>query len=152
MKQTCLISAKEDEKGITGQARNDRSFQMKKNLEKGVLFSVFCALLLFCAFTDKKADNDETLTIVANVTVKQENKEDVLKAIKAVVDATRKESGNIFYDVFENVKNPLKLTIIETWKSQSAIDTHNNSAHFKEFVKAINGKADLDVSVLKQKF
>jgi predicted esterase len=30
MKQTCLVNAKEDEKGIAGQARNDRSFRMKK--------------------------------------------------------------------------------------------------------------------------
>jgi hypothetical protein len=30
MKQTCLVNAKEDEKGIAGQARNDRPFRMKK--------------------------------------------------------------------------------------------------------------------------
>jgi hypothetical protein len=30
MKQKCLVNAKEDEKGIAGQARNDRSFRMKK--------------------------------------------------------------------------------------------------------------------------
>jgi hypothetical protein len=30
MKQTCLVNAKENEKGIAGQARNDRSFRMKK--------------------------------------------------------------------------------------------------------------------------
>jgi hypothetical protein len=29
MKQTCLVNAKEDEKGIAGQARNDRPFRMK---------------------------------------------------------------------------------------------------------------------------
>jgi hypothetical protein len=29
MKQTCLANAKEDEKGIAGQARNDRPFRMK---------------------------------------------------------------------------------------------------------------------------
>jgi quinol monooxygenase YgiN len=125
---------------------------MKKSIVKGGLFSVFAALLLFCAFTGQKATNDETLTIVANITVKSEYKDDVLKAIKTVVDATRKESGNIFYDVFEDVKNPLKFTFIETWKSQSAIDFHNNSVHFREFAKFVDGKADLDVTILKQKF
>jgi hypothetical protein len=33
MKQKCLINAKEDEKGIAGQARNDRPFRMKKMKE-----------------------------------------------------------------------------------------------------------------------
>jgi quinol monooxygenase YgiN len=127
---------------------------MKKSIVKGGFFGVIAALMLLCAFTNEKVemDNDETLTIVANITVKPEHRDDVLKAIKTVVDATRKESGNIFYDVFEDVKNPAKFTFIETWKSQSAIDSHNNSVHFKEFAKFVDGKADLEVSILKQKF
>lgn len=123
-----------------------------KKIEKGLLFGVFCSLLLLCSFTKGESVNDETLTIVAQITVKAEYKDDVLKAIKTVVDATRKETGNIFYDVFEDVNNPLKFTFIETWKSQSAIDSHNNSAHFKAFVKAVDGKATLEANVLRQKF
>ena len=125
---------------------------MKKYLKKGVLFSIICSLVLLVSFTDGKADNDETLTIVATVTVKPEYREDVLKAIKTVVDATRKESGNIFYDVFEDIKNPLKFVFIEIWKSQEAIDSHNNSPHFNDFVKAVEGKATLEASTLRQKF
>jgi quinol monooxygenase YgiN len=121
-------------------------------VEKSLLFGIFCSLFLLCAFTCKAEVKDETLTIVATITVKAEYKEDVYKAIKTVVDATRKESGNIFYDVFEDVKNPLKLTFIETWKSQDAINAHNNSTHFKDFVKAVEGKATLEANVLKQKF
>ncbi|GHT26354.1 hypothetical protein FACS189432_00600 [Bacteroidia bacterium] len=109
-------------------------------------------MLLLCTLTGKADVKDETLTIVASITIKAEYKEDVYKAVKAVVDATRKEPGNIFYDVFEDVNNPLKLTFIETWKSQSAIDSHNNSAHFKEFSKAVEGKATLEAKILRQKF
>jgi len=125
---------------------------MKKYLKKGVLISTFCSLFLLGSFTDNQAVQDETLTIVATITVKQEYKDDVLKAIKTVVDATRKEPGNIFYDVFEDVKNPLKFFFIETWKSQAAIDAHNKATHFNDFVKAVEGKATLEASVLKQKF
>jgi CRISPR-associated protein Cas8b1/Cst1 subtype I-B len=125
---------------------------MKKNFIKGVLFCFFCSLFLFASFTEKQAVQDETLTIVATVTVKPEFKDDVLKAIKTVVDATRKEPGNIFYDVFEDIKNPLKFVFIETWKSQAAIDSHNKSAHFNNFVKAVEGKATLEASTLRQKF
>jgi quinol monooxygenase YgiN len=125
---------------------------MKKIFVKGVLVTIFCSLFLFGSFTDNQAVNDETLTIVATVTVKPEFKDDVLKAVKAVVDATRKESGNIFYDVFEDISNPLKFVFIETWKSQEAIDSHNKSAHFNDFVKAVDGKVTLEVGILKQKF
>jgi len=125
---------------------------MEKYLKKGVLFGIFCSLFLFSSFTDNQDVGNETLTIVATVTVKPEYREDVLKAIKTVVDATRKEQGNIFYDVFEDVKNPLKFVFIETWKSQAAIDSHNQSAHFNNFVKAVDGKATLEANTLKQKF
>ena len=125
---------------------------MKKYLKKGVLFSIFCSLVLVVLFTSSRADKDETLAIVATVTVKPEYKEDVLRAIKTVVDATRKEPGNIFYDVFEDINNPLKFVFIETWKSQAAIDSHNKSAHFNDFVKAVEGKATLEAKTLRQKF
>ena len=130
-------------------------FSMKKSMAKGVLGVIFCALLLFLfgsLTTENQAAQDETLTIVATVTVKLEFKENVLKSIKTVVDATRKEPGCVFYDVFEDVSNPTKFVFIETWKSQAAIDSHVKSAHFNNFVKAVEGKATLDVSTLRQKF
>ena len=124
---------------------------MKKYLEKGVLVGIFCSLFLFGSFTDSQVVNDEALTIVASITVKPEFKEEVLKAIQKVVSATRKEPGNIFYDVFEDVNNPLKFVFIETWKSQAAIDSHKKSAHFNEFVKAVEGKGTLEAVTLRQK-
>jgi len=125
---------------------------MKKFFKKGVLISLFCSLFFLGSFADNKAAHDETLTIVATVIVKPEYKDDVLKAIKTVVDATRKEPGNIFYDVFEDINNPLKFIFLETWKSQAAIDSHNKAAHFNDFIKAVEGKASLEASTLRQKF
>jgi len=125
---------------------------MEKFLKRGGLFAILLSLFLFGSFSDNQVIKDETLTIVATITVKPEYKDDVMKAVKTVVDATRKEAGNIFYDVFEDVKNPLKLFFIETWKSQAAIDSHNKSVHFNDFVKAVDGKATLEATVLRQKF
>jgi quinol monooxygenase YgiN len=115
-------------------------------------------------FTNKKAaveeenvaveevNRAEALTIVANVTVYPEFRDEILPAIEAVVEGTRKEEGNISYDVFEDTANPLRFTFIETWKSQAAIDSHNASAHFVEFAKALENKANLEAFILKQKY
>jgi quinol monooxygenase YgiN len=133
---------------------------MKKSIKNGVLFSLLCSLLYLssctCHSSDKKAAdekvaNENSLTIVANVTVIPEYKEELLQAFQKVVDATRKEPGNISYQLFEDTSNPLRFTFIETWESQSAIDSHNNSAHFQEFAATVDGKASLEVFVLKQK-
>ena len=129
-----------------------KDLHMKTIFTKGVLISIFCSLFLFGSFIGNQAVKDEPLTIVATVTAKPEFKDDVLKAIKTVVDATRKESGCIFYDVFEDVNNPMKFVFIETWKSQAAIDSHNKSVHFNAFVKAVEGKATLEAGTFRQKF
>ena len=91
------------------------------------------------------------LKIIAVITAKEDHKADILKALHTVVDGTRKEEGNISYDLHQDTKNPLKYTIIEGWKSQEAIDLHNQTAHFLAFVKAIEGKIDgLEIDVIKQ--
>ncbi len=127
---------------------------MKKLFTSGVLLVALCSMFLFSSFTfaGEKSNQDGELTIVANVTVKAEHKNDIMKAFKAVVDATRKEPGNVSYALYENVSDPLKFTFVEVWKSQQAIDEHNSSRHFNDFVKAVDGKADLEVLILKQKF
>ena len=91
------------------------------------------------------------LKIVAAIAVKQQYQSEIETALKTVVDATRKEAGNVSYDLHQDLKNPLKYTILEVWKSQAAIDEHNASAHFKAFVAAIDAKIDsLSVDVIKK--
>ncbi|MDR1938270.1 MAG: antibiotic biosynthesis monooxygenase [Tannerellaceae bacterium] len=132
---------------------------MKKGIKSSMLYGVFYSLLLLCSCTSgvkeqeaKEEVSADKLTIVANVTVYPEFKDELLPVIEAVVEGTRKEAGNISYDVFQDTSNPLRFTFIEHWKSQSAIDAHNASAHFIEFAKAVENKATLEAFTLKQKY
>ncbi|MDH6307611.1 quinol monooxygenase YgiN [Dysgonomonas sp. PFB1-18] len=91
------------------------------------------------------------LKIVAAIVVKAAYQGELENVFRTVVDATRKEAGNVSYDLHQDCQNPLKYTILEVWKSQAAIDEHNASAHFKAFVEAVEGKVDsLTVDVIKQ--
>lgn len=91
------------------------------------------------------------LKIVATIVVKAAHQQEMEKVFHTVVDATRKEAGNVSYDLHQDVKNPLKYTILEVWKSQAAIDEHNESTHFKAFVAAVEEKVDsLAVDVIKK--
>ncbi|MDR1259066.1 MAG: antibiotic biosynthesis monooxygenase [Tannerellaceae bacterium] len=133
---------------------------MKKGVKISALLGAFCSVLFLCSCnsatkekeTAKEAVSSGALTIVANVTLYPESEGEVLAAIEAVVAGTRKEEGNISYDVFRDVTNPLRYTFIENWKSQEAIASHNASAHFIEFAKAIENKADLEAFTMKQKY
>lgn len=91
------------------------------------------------------------LRIVAVVEAKAAYQKEIEKAFQAVVNETRKEAGNVSYDLHQDVKDPLKYTFFEIWKSQAAIDEHNESAHFKTFVAAIEGKIEkLTINVVKK--
>lgn len=91
------------------------------------------------------------LKIIATIVVKPEHKESVIKALHNVVDATRKEDGNVSYDLHQNISSDLSYTILEVWKSQEAINLHNDSSHFNEFKKAIDGKiSDLKIDIVKK--
>ncbi len=91
------------------------------------------------------------LKIVATIIVKEEFKEELLPVFHQVVDETRKEEGNISYELHQDVNNPLKFIFLEVWKSQEAIDSHNISAHFRAFAKAIRKKTDaLTIDVMEK--
>ncbi|GHV69128.1 antibiotic biosynthesis monooxygenase [Bacteroidia bacterium] len=91
------------------------------------------------------------LKIVATVVAKKAFQKELEKVFRAVVDGTRKEEGNVSYELHQDVKNALKYVILEVWKSQQAIDYHNESAHFKAFVAAIDGKVEaLTVDVIEK--
>lgn len=91
------------------------------------------------------------LKIIAVITVKPEYAEELLSAMQNVVNATRKEDGNISYDLHQNINNPVEYTLIEVWKSEQAIDFHNASEHFGEFKQAIDGKIEsLEIDVVRK--
>ncbi|KAA6345539.1 putative monooxygenase YcnE [termite gut metagenome] len=134
---------------------------MKKVMKNGLLLCAFFGTILLlnsCKSENNTAGSGantatgEELTIVAHVTVLPEFKAELITAFQSIVEETRKETGNISYGLYENTSDPLKFTFVEVWKSQTDIDTHNASAHFQEFAKKLGGKADLDISILKQKF
>lgn len=91
------------------------------------------------------------LKIVAVIVVKAAYQEDLKPLFHTIVNETRKESGNISYELHQDIKNPLKYIMLEVWESQEAIDEHNASAHFNAFVAAAQDKLDsLTVDVIKK--
>ncbi|WP_166385689.1 MULTISPECIES: putative quinol monooxygenase [unclassified Polaribacter] len=91
------------------------------------------------------------LKIIATIIVKPEFKEEVLSMLQTVTDATRKEEGNISYVLHEDINNSLKVIILEEWKSQEAIDFHNQTAHFLVLKNDLGKKADsLTIDIIKE--
>jgi quinol monooxygenase YgiN len=110
------------------------------------------AMFLSACTGSQKAPSGDITVIVAHVSVKPEYKDEMLKVFQDVVTGTHTEAGNIDYTLYQDQEDPLKFTFIEYWKSPEAIASHNSSAHFQTFAKAVQGKADLEVHTLKKKY
>jgi quinol monooxygenase YgiN len=92
------------------------------------------------------------ITIVAQLVVKKEHREELLKLCEELVPASRAEAGNSYYDLYEDLKNPLAFTVLELWDSAKAIEEHNATPHFKKLIQFVEDKKleSLNIHQLKQ--
>ena len=71
--------------------------------------------------------------VVATLTVKPEARAELIAAAKDCIAATRKETGNIAYDLHESVTDPAKLVFVEQWENAEALEPHRKAEHMKTF-------------------
>ena len=77
------------------------------------------------------------ITIVAQLVVKKEFRQELIKLCEELVPASRAEAGNSSYDLYEDLHDPQVLTVLELWNSEKAIEEHNASPHFRKLVAFI---------------
>ena len=74
------------------------------------------------------------ITIVAKNLIKQGKAEEFKVLAERLINESRKESGCISYNLYEDSNNSNILTFIEVWENSEAINLHNNSEHFTSIV------------------
>ena len=74
------------------------------------------------------------ITIIAKNIIKPGMVEEFKKTAQPLIAASQKETGCIFYDLYEDINDPNILTFIERWEDGAAIDAHNSSEHFTKIV------------------
>lgn len=79
------------------------------------------------------------ITIVARNIVKPGMRDAFLKAVEPLIAGSRAESGNISYDLYEDMADPSAFCFIEHWKDADAVAAHNASSHFAEWVEKKGG-------------
>lgn len=63
--------------------------------------------------------------------------DDALEAAIALTAASQAEEGCVAYDVFESATRGEIFMICETWADEAALAAHSASAHFLEYVAAL---------------
>lgn len=74
------------------------------------------------------------LYIVSKNLVKPGQNRAFREVARELIELTRKEDGNLSYDLCDDVDHPNVLTFVECWRDREAIDRHMRSEHFCRIV------------------
>ncbi|WP_242224135.1 putative quinol monooxygenase [Bacillus cereus group sp. BfR-BA-01380] len=61
-----------------------------------------------------------------------------LNEIDLLISGSRKENGNVSYDLYKDTEKEDVYTMVEVWENTEAIANHNKSEHFTSFVGKAN--------------
>jgi len=82
---------------------------------------------------NKNREDFVVIYVVATLTVKPETRAEFIAAATACIKETRKEPGNIAYDLHESVTDPSKMVFVEQWENADALVPHRSAEHTKTF-------------------
>jgi quinol monooxygenase YgiN len=68
--------------------------------------------------------------VIAKITIKEGCLPELIKAVTPALEATRKEKGCIYYNLSQDVQQPLTLTFTECWETREALTAHFTAPHF----------------------
>lgn len=78
--------------------------------------------------------NLSQITIVCLIKAKKTKKEVVFNELKKLAILTRKEEGNLNYDIHISNDDNSLFVIYENWKDQESLDMHMSQKYLKEFI------------------
>jgi quinol monooxygenase YgiN len=84
-----------------------------------------------------KSREDFVIYVVATLMVKPETRADFIAAATSCIKETRKEKGNIAYDLHESVTDHTKMVFVEQWENEEALVPHRTAEHMKTFGRVV---------------
>lgn len=80
-----------------------------------------------------KTARGASVSAVTHVDVIPPQKDNGIAAVKQLAEDSRKQTGNLRFDVFQQTNRPNHFTVVETWANRAAYDAHYMHAQTKEF-------------------
>jgi quinol monooxygenase YgiN len=79
------------------------------------------------------AANGQAVHVVAHVDIGPGGQGDAPALLRGLADASRKESGNVRFDVLQHAMRGNHFTVVETWRTQQALDAHAAADHTRKY-------------------
>lgn len=75
--------------------------------------------------------------IIAQLSVKENKIEQFLEVAQDMVGKSKNENGCLVYRLLNEINKPNEFVIYEKYINDKAVDFHNSSEHFKNFIKSV---------------
>lgn len=79
------------------------------------------------------ASNRAAIWLVTHVDVPPPSKDACIAELKTLTDASRKDAGNLLFEVVQQTNRPNHFTVVEVWKDAKAWDGHSTADHTRRF-------------------
>jgi quinol monooxygenase YgiN len=90
------------------------------------------------------------IKVIAKNVLKEGYVQDFIDLAVPLIKESQKESGCIYYDLYQDISEPNVLTFIEEWKDEKAIRLHKASVHYMDIIpKLAEFMVDKEVRLYK---
>lgn len=73
----------------------------------------------------------QPVRVVARVVAHADKADEMRSLLLQLIEPTRRESGCLFYDLFESTDRPYEFVFVEEWRSAADLDAHLQSDHIQ---------------------
>jgi quinol monooxygenase YgiN len=85
------------------------------------------------AATTPAIANGEAVHVVAHVDIGPGGQANAPALLTGLAEASRKEPGNLRFDVLQHAMRGNHFTVVETWRNQQALEAHVAAAHTRRY-------------------
>lgn len=89
-----------------------------------------------------KGTKGATVFTVTHVDFIPPKKDEGIAALQQLAEPSRRDAGNLRYEVLQQLSRPNHLTLVEAWRDQKALEAHEAAAHtvrFRELLVPMSG-------------
>ena len=95
--------------------------------------------------------SDESLTLIAHITVKPGSQDQAEQLMREVVVPTRKEAGCLQYEFQRSTTDGTQYCAYERWRSLADLEAHFKEPHLQKFIQGMGplGVGTIDMRKFK---
>ncbi|MDS0527943.1 antibiotic biosynthesis monooxygenase [Clostridium sp. SHJSY1] len=87
------------------------------------------------------------ISVYAKNVVKESKVEEFIKLAKELIEETRKENGNISYELIRVVNTSNELVFLEKWENNNVLDIHMKTKHFTTIVPKLGEMLESEMEI-----